>query len=70
LISAQPGEKAKISIGGLGGVSNADMANVNVKRKCLEDRLTALGVDHEVLMNMNDSQMQQELQGALNKAFN
>jgi hypothetical protein len=69
LTSANPGEAVKISVEGL-TLDAPDAVGVNLllQSKCLQDKLTALGVSHEVTAPMISSDMQKQFDDAINNA--
>jgi hypothetical protein len=69
LTSANPGEAVKISVEGL-TLDAPDAVGVNLllQSKCLQDKLTALGVNHEVTAPMISSDMQKQFDDAIDNA--
>lgn len=62
LVSAEAHAKVQIRIELPEGAGDGDIVAMLLKGKCLEDRLTALGVDHHVGLNLNASRDSLEMQ--------
>jgi hypothetical protein len=69
LVSATPGEKVKITVDGLTlDASDETGVNLIMQAKCLQSKLSALGVDHDVTAPMISSDMDQQINDAIKNA--